>query len=429
MEKIIKFLEEKFVPVAGRIGSQRHLVAVRDGFVTIMPLIIAGSLAVLVNNFPNEAYQNFMQKIFTDKWTSFGGNIWNGTFAVTSLLIIFTIAYSLAKSYDSDPLAAGIVSFASLMTITAGAEGAWAIPYAWTGAQGLFVSIIVAIISTEIFTRLLGNKKLNIKMPSGVPPAVAKSFAALLPGMITIAVFSFIRIGTVAAGIANIHQAIFEAIQGPLSNLGQSIWSAITIAFSNHLLWFFGLHGSNILEPIMQSVYLPALEANMAALQSGIDIPNIVTKPFFDVFVYMGGSGTTISLLIAIYIASLRKKYRSKRLLSTANLGFAPGIFNINEPVMFGLPIVLNPMFIIPFIFIPVVLTIISYGAIASGLVPRTIAMVPWTTPPILGGYLAVASWRGIVLQLFNLGIAVLCYFPFIVLSERSERKKAKEEA
>lgn len=172
MKKIIEFLEKHFVPVAGRIGSQRHLVAVRDGFCSIMPLVIAGSLAVLINAFPAKGYQKLMAGIFGgESWKSLGGNIWNGTFALMSLLIVFSIAYNLAKSYDSDALQSGLVAFACLGMLFAPSKDG-NLPFAFLGTSGLFVAIFVAIVSTEIFVRLAANPKLVIKMPDGVPPAV-----------------------------------------------------------------------------------------------------------------------------------------------------------------------------------------------------------------------------------------------------------------
>jgi len=425
MKKFINFMEKYFVPVAGRIGAQRHLVAIRDGFVTLMPLIIAGSLGTLINVFPVKGYQDFMINIFGESWRSFGNNIWSGSFAIMSFLVVFTIAYNLAKSYESDGLTAGVVAFAALLSITKPTADGSGIPYSASGGLGLFLAIIVALISTEILVRLRRNKSLIIKMPDNVPPAVSKSFAALLPVMITIAIFSVIRILFAVIGVDDIHKLIYDALQAPLGSVANTLWSAILIVLLNHLFWFFGLHGSNILEPVMQAVYLPALEKNAAAAAAGVanaSIPNIVTKPFFDAFVYMGGSGVTISLIIAIYIASKRKHHRNM-----ANLSLGPGLFNINESMIYGMPIVLNPAFIIPFILTPLVLTIISYVATATGLVPRTIAMIPWTTPPIISGWIATGgSIAGSILQIVNLAIGVFMYIPFIVLAEKIEDKKSK---
>lgn len=420
---MIAFLEKNFVPIAAKIGSQRHLIAIRNGFVSIMPLMIVGSMAVLINNLPIKSYQKFMMGLFGEGWTGFGGNLWMGSFAVMSLFVAFSIAYNLGKSYDKDGLSCGIISLACLMAIMNPAAEAFAIPYTWTGAQGLFITIIVALLSTEIFVRLIGNEKLVIKMPDGVPPAVARSFAALFPSIITLSIFAFIKLLFVKMGHPDIHQFVFDFIQAPMSSMANTVWSAMIISLLNHLLWFFGLHGSNILEPVMQALYMPAIEANAAAFQAGLPVKHIVTKPFFDAFVYMGGSGVTVALLTAIYIAGKRKHMKN-----LANLSIAPALFNINEPVMFGLPIVLNPVFIIPFILTPFILTLTSYGAIAMNLVPKTVVFIPWTTPPIIGGILATGgSFAGGALALINLLIAVAIYIPFIIIAEKAEEKKEKE--
>ncbi|MCH1626498.1 PTS sugar transporter subunit IIC [Ferdinandcohnia quinoae] len=416
----------KFLEIAGRIGSQRHLVAIRDGFVIIMPLMILGSMITLINNLPIDAYQNFMNSIFNgDTWKQFGGSVWTGTFAIVSLLVSFTIAYQLAKSYDKDGLSAGIVSFAASITIMQPVAEGSGLPMIWAGAQGLFIAIISSLIATELFIRLLGNKKLVMKMPPSVPPAVARSFAALFPAMITLSLFGLIKVLMLVGGIPDIHQAFYDLIQSPVSKMANTLWSAVIIALLIHVLWFFGLHGSNIMEPVMQTVYLPAIEANAKALEAGQEIPYIVTKPFFDAFMYLGGTGATLALIIAVFIAGRRHKhYRN-----ISGLGAAPSLFNINEPILFGFPIVLNPLLIIPFIITPVVLTVFSYLVIAAGIVPKTIAFIPWTTPPIIGGFLATGSLKGAALAFVNLVIAVVIYLPFIKVAERNEVKKLEELA
>lgn len=188
-------------------------------------------------------------------------------------------------------------------------------------------------------------------------------------------------------------EVIFNAIQEPLQGLGNTLPAALVVSFLNHLLWFFGLHGTNIIGSVIEPVYLPLIEQNASLFQQGMsafDVPNVVTKPFLDSFVFMGGSGTTIALLIAIFIVIRREKNHPYR--EVAKVSAPAGLFNINEPVIFGLPIVLNPIFLIPFILVPVTLTVISYIALSTGLVPKTVAILPWTTPPILSGYLVTAA-------------------------------------
>ncbi len=413
----------KFIEIAGRIGAQRHLVAIRDGFVALMPLIIIGSLAVLFNNFPplgDFKLVEVLNGVFGEgNWQKVGGSIWNGTFAVLGLLISFSIAFNLAKSYEVDGMSAGLLSAASYIILVPETPD-WGLSFAWLGAQGLFVAIILSIIITEIF-RFFVQKNFTIKMPEGVPDGVVRSFAALIPGTIILLLVGLFQALMSIFAETSIFEVIFKVIQEPLQGLGNTLPAAIIVAFLNHLLWFFGLHGSNIIGGVIEPLYLPLIEKNISLFEGGMsayDVPYIVTKPFFDSFIYMGGSGTTIALFIAIIIV-LRKAHKHPY-REVTKLAAPAGIFNINEPVIFGLPIVLNPALLIPFILGPVVLAIISYFALATGLVPRTVVMVPWSTPPILSGYLVTGgSWRGIALQVFNLAVATLIYIPFIAIGAR----------
>lgn len=414
MKGLLNWFEEVFVPIAAKIGSQKHLVAIRDGFVAIMPLIIAGSFAVLINVFPIGAWTKFLDTTVGGYVRSTNGNIWTGTFMIMSYLVSFTIPYAFAKNKDSNALATGLLGFATFIILMPGMEEGWGLPNAWAGTSSLFVAIFNGLFVAELFTRLFGNDKLVIKLPEGVPPAVARAFAALLPTIITITVISVWKVVLVSGfEVTNLMQLVMDLIQKPLIGMANTLPAALAVAFFNHLFWFFGLHGSNILEPVMQALYLPALEANAAGTASFI-----VTKPFFDAFVYMGGSGTTIALIAAIFVASKRRK----DLRDIAKLGLAPGLFNINEPLIFGMPIVLNPVFFIPFIMTPVICTIIAYLFTAIGMVPVTTVMVPWTTPPVLGGYLATGgSIMGAILAMVNLVVAFVIYFPFVIIAEKMD--------
>lgn len=426
---MFRFLEEKFVPVAARVGNQRHLVAIRDGFITIMPLTIVGTLAVLVNNLPIKFYQNALDAIWKhETWTQWGGNIWGATFGILSLLLAFTIAYNLAKSYDKDGLSAGVISLSSYMTFGTFAEGG--LTGLTTGTGGLFIAIIVALLSTEVFCRLSGNPKLLIKMPNGVPPAVSKSFAALLPAIITIGLFALVRT-IISAGfdIPDIVGSFYTAIQEPFMGLTNSWIAALVLAFIPTFLWTLGVHGANIIEPFMQTINLPAIEANVRAISSGEVAPYIVNKPFFDAFINMGGSGTTIALIIAIFIIARKNKQYN----TVGKLSAAPGLFNINEPLLFGLPIVLNPVLFVPFILTPMINVTIAFFATKWGFVPAATVSPPWTTPPIINGFLATQSWQGAVLSLVLLIIAVCIYLPFIAMANRiakqNEQRAAESES
>jgi cellobiose PTS system EIIC component len=236
----------------------------------------------------------------------------------------------------------------------------------------------------------------------------------LLPSLITLVIFGAFKIILTDIGVPDVHNYIFTIIQKPLLGLASSLGAALLVVFLLHLLWFFGLHGANILLPITTALFLPLMSANVNAFAAGQPAPNIITSSFFDTFVYMGGAGTAICLLAAIFLVGKREDNKAK-----AKLGLAPSIFNINEPVLFGMPLVLNPIYVIPFILTPLVLTIVSYAAIAAHIVPKTIALVVWTMPPIISGFLATGSVMGIVLQLVNLAIGIIIYIPFVMLSEK----------
>lgn len=426
MNRFIELMEKYFIPTASKIGAQRHLVAVRDGFVTIMPLMILGSLAVLINNLPIDAYQDFLSSIFGEEnWQKFGDSLWAGTFQIISILVTFTISYHLANSYQKDAITSGAVSVAALILLTRPIADGEGLPIVWLGADGLFLAIVVALLATEIFTRLSSYRRLQIKMPEGVPPAVAKSFSALFPSMITLIIFALVEVILFAVNSPEIHELIFNLIQAPISGLSNTLFAAVLIAFLMHLLWFFGLHGSNMMEPIMQSVYLPAITANADAYKAGEQIPYIVTKPFFDSFMYLGGTGATLALITAVFLVGRNHKHYYQ----VSKLAVPPGLFNINEPILFGFPIVLNPILIVPFFLTPVILTIFSYYVILIGIVPKTIAFIPWTTPPIIGGVLSTGSWRGGALAAVNFAIAVFIYIPFVKAAAISNLHKQREKA
>ena len=420
MKGITNFLEKHFIPVAAKIGGQRHLVAIRDAFVALMALMIAGSMGVLINNLQvaktteSDPYQNMMNAIFNGTgWKDFGGNLWWASFAIMSIFVAFLVAYNVAKSYDGNGIGAGVTSLSVFfMMIPKSAESIWG----FTNALGIFVAIIVGIIVGELFTRLSKWDKLVIKMPDGVPPSVGRAFAALFPTLIILSLFALFHIFMTRME-KDIFTIIVQVVQTPIKNMGNTLFVAILIPLIQQFFWFFGLHGSNIIDPVMQSVFAPAALENYDLIAKGLAPQWIVTKSFYDAFVNMGGSGTTIALIAAIFVGSKRKDYRM-----VAGMSTAPGLFNINESVIFGLPLVLNPIMVIPFILTPVVLTIIAYTATLVGLVPYTTIAIPWVAPPILGGFFATSgSVMGALLSAFNLVVAFFIYLVFVLIANKAE--------
>lgn len=394
MDKFTAFMEKHFIPVASKVGSQRHLVAIRDAFLVSMPLMILGALAVMINNLPIPDFQNLMNAIFGgEAWKGFGGAVWNGTFAILSVFIAFLLAYNIAYSYKKDAVATGVVSLACFFTLGAAVSG--------MSSTGLFVALIVGIVSAEIFTRLIDNPKLVIKMPDGVPPAVAKAFASLLSAMITVSIFGLVAAIIAVFGIKDMFASFYQLVQQPFMGLANSYGSALLIAFITPFLWFFGLHGANMIDPFMQTINALAIEANVKAIEAGKAAPYIVNKPFIDSFVNMGGTGVTLGLVIAIYLFG----HKNKPYMVVNNLAAAPGIF-------------------IPFIITPMVCVTIAYFATKAALVPAATVMPPWVTPPIIGGILATKSIAGGILAAVNLAVSTLIYAPFVIMATMQEQQK-----
>ncbi|WP_350344078.1 PTS sugar transporter subunit IIC [Proteinivorax tanatarense] len=419
MQSFIKFMEKYFMPYAAKIGKQRHLVAIRDGFIGIMPLIIAGSFAVLLNSTLFEIVP------VLEPLKGINGNVWWGSFAIMTLLLVFSLGFNLAKGYKVDGLAAGLISVGAFIAVTppAGEAGGY-LDVGYLSATGLFTGILIAILTTEVFVRLT-KRNIVIKMPDSVPPAVSRAFAAVIPGIIAIYVAGIIGHIFAAIGAISLQDFIYNTIQAPLEALGQGVFSAMILAMLINLFWFFGLHGASILDPIMNSVYLPALEANASAVQAGLAAEYNITRVFFDAYVHLGGSGATLGLIIAIFIVSKRRQeYRT-----VAKLGLPNGIFQINEPIIFGVPIVLNPILFIPFIITPAVLTLTAFLATASGLVPATYVAIPWISPPGVGAFLATGgSIKAALLALFNLCLSIAIYIPFIAIADKQAAKERNLE-
>jgi cellobiose PTS system EIIC component len=437
MTSFIKWMEQHFIPVAARIGAQRHLVAIRDGFIALMPLIMAGSLAVLLNNLfftpaslvadwfnLNPETSGYLQ--FTTKYLQpIMGNIWWGTFAVLALILVFTIAYSLAKSYDVNPLSAAVVAVAGFLALTpqgvtitledGTTQGTWG-NFGWQyfNFGALLTAIIVTLVITQIFVTLM-RKNLTIKLPENVPPAVGRAFAAIIPGLIAIIVGAFVPVlFSIFNADTNLFDLITKFITDPFMNLSQNPFSAIIYVLMIQILWFFGLHGGNMMGAITNAIYLPAVAANAEGAH------NVFTSVFFDSFVHLGGAGATLALVIAIMIASKRSDYRE-----ITKIGGPASLFQINEPIMFGLPVVLSPILIIPFMITPVVLTLTAYFATVTGLIGYTNVIVPWVTPVGISAFLSTSGdFMAPIVALINLAIAVVIYYPFIKLANRHESEK-----
>ncbi|MFW2487308.1 PTS cellobiose transporter subunit IIC [Clostridium chromiireducens] len=438
MNGFINFLEEKAMPVAGKIAAQRHIRALRDGLAITMPLIIIGSIFMILANFPVTGYADFVNGIFGAGFTTKLLYPVRVTFDIVAVLAVISISYQLAKDKEVDGLSAGALSLAAFLmltpvqTINVVLENGdklnlgKILPTANLSAGGLIVAILTAIIATEIFIFVV-KKNWVLKMPESVPPAVAKSFTAITPGLIILVSFFFIRLGFESTSYQTVFAFVTKFVGAPLALVGLSFGGMVSTISLYSFFWTLGIHGTRVVFGVMDSILLPAMDQNRLALEAGHQAPNIVTLQFYDNFVNsLGGCGATLGLIICIILLA-----KSKQAKSIGKLALAPAIFNISEPIIFGIPIVMNPIMMIPFILAPLAVGSLTYIAMATGLVsyPAGIA-VPWTVPSFFSGFLATnGDWRAIILQGVNIIVSALIYWPFLKAWDHKMVQQEQEDS
>ena len=394
MSNVIASLEKVLLPFAVKIGKQPHVNAIKNGFIRLMPLTLAGAMFVLINNvFLSFGEGSFFYSlgIRLDASTietlnglkGIGGNVYNGTLGIMSLMAPFFIGMALAEERKVDALAAGLLSVAAFMTVTPYSVGeAYAVGANWLGGANIISGIIIGLVVAEMFTFIV-HRNWVIKLPDSVPTSVSRSFSALIPGFIILSVMGIIAWALNTWG-TNFHQIIMDTISTPLASLGSVVgWAYAGKTF------------------------------------------HIWAKPMLDSFIFLGGSGATLGLILAIFIASRRADYRQ-----VAKLALPSGIFQINEPILFGLPIIMNPVMFIPFVLVQPILAAITLAAYYMGIIPPVTNIAPWTMPTGLGAFFNTnGSVAALLVALFNLGIATLIYLPFVVVANKAQNAIDKEES
>lgn len=431
--KFMKFLEEKLMPAATKLSEQRHLKAIRDGLMSTIPLTIIGGISLILAFPPVDPELTKPTNIFNRlllgwyNWAQANANViitpYNMTMAIMSLFVAFAIGYSLGKHYEekygTNPLSSGVIAGVVFLLVAAPAEGGM-IPTTYLDAKGLFTAMIVGLITVEITKNLL-NKGVTIKMPDGVPPAVSASFTALIPMIANVLLFYVINIILISAVGKNIPEAIMSALTPALKG-ADTIWFMLVIVIIAHLLWFVGVHGAALVGTITAPIFTSNLMANAAARLAGEPMPYVWAEPLWAFMVVLGGSGATLGLTLLM----LRSK--SSQLKTVAKVAILPGLFNINEPVLFGTPMILNPVLGIPLILVPAVNAIIGYYAIKLGLIRRIFISAPWTTPAPIGLPLSTMDWRAFILVIFVLIVDMIIYYPFFKSYERILLEQEKGE-
>lgn len=420
----------KVVQVMGAIANNRYLTAIRNGMSVIIPVTIIGSMFIIALNLPIDAWKEMIAP-YADKLMI----PMNFTMDFMSVYVCVGIASSLCDDYKIDKVSTSVLSVLAFLiaTITPasidpelaqkagiGVSGT-VLPLGNFGAAGLFTAIIASIFTVEV-VRFCIKRNLVIKMPNGVPTSVINSFAALVPGAIVIVVAWILKVG--------LNFDINKALQWVFSPIGyfagDTVLSVIVPILLITIVWIFGIHGMIIATPILYPFWYENLNANINAAASGSAIPHFMTEQFFQWFVWIGGAGATLSL--AFLMAFLGKSDFCKKM---GRFTFIPGIFNINEPLIFGVPIVMNPFFALPFILAPLAMGIVTYLAMGVfHLVSYPIAIVPWTLPAPIGALMATGfDWRAAVLAVVNIVIAGVIYYPFFRAFDKNMLDKEKSAA
>lgn len=349
-----------------------------------------------------------------------------------SLMTPFFIGMGLAEERKVDSLSVGLLSVAAFMTVTPFKTGETAnvIGANWLGGANILSGMIIGLVVAEIFAFIIRHNWV-IRLPASVPAAVSRSFSAMVPGFIILLIMGSLS-GILSIYGTNFHQVIITSLATPLTSMSSIVgWTFVVF---NSLLWFFGIHGGLVLTALQSSTLGPwgleniATYAQYGSVQAALEAGKTFhfwTGPMLDAYVFLGGTGATLGLIFAIFIASRREDYRQ-----VAKLALPSGIFNINEPILFGLPIIMNPIMLIPFVMIQPILAGITLIAYNMGIIPPSTNIAPWTMPPGLNAFFSSnGSIAGLLLALFNLGIATMVYLPFVIISNKAQVEIIKEES
>ena len=419
------FIENKVSPIAARAGTQRHIMAVRDGFIGAMPFMIVGSF-LLVFAFPP----------FSPNTTFFLGQWWNAmskayfneimtpfnmSMGIMACYISAGIAYNLAQSYKIDAFPCAMLSLMTFLLIAAPMKDG-TLPANFLGGTGIFTTIIVGIYVTELM-RFLKVRNIGIKLPEQVPEKIRQSFNLLIPAMIVILTIYPLNL-FLQHQFGMLLPDLIMAVFKPLISAADSLPAILFAVFLCHTLWIAGIHGAAIVGGILAPFYLVNLGLNQDALAAGHALPHIFVEASWSFFITLGGSGATLALVF-LYMRS-----KSAHLRAIGKLGVVPALFNINEPVIFGSPIVMNPILFFPFVVAPMVNATIAWFAASSGLIGKVISLVPWTAPAPIGAAWG-AGWQmsNGLMVIVLLVIDFMIYLPFFKIYEKQllEQEAANE--
>ena len=428
-QSMIAVIEQSITPLAGRLGQQKYVIAIRDGFTAALPFMIIGSF-MLVFIFP--PFSPDTTNGFARGWLDFSQHYreqlmlpFNLSMGVMTFFISVGIGASLGRQFQLDPVMSGLLAFMAFLLVAAPyADGKISTQY--LSGQGIFTALITAIYSTRVYAWLKQNN-ITIRLPKEVPTGVARSFEILIPVLAIILTLHPLNLFIEAQLGMIIPEAIMSLVK-PLVAASDTLPAILLSVLVCQVLWFAGIHGALIVTGIMNPFWMANLSVNQAAMAAGTAIPHIYVQGFWDHYLLIGGVGSTLPLALML----LRSK--AVHLRTIGRMGVVPGVFNINEPILFGAPIIMNPLFFLPFVLVPMVNATLAYFALKLDLVSRVVSMTPWTTPaPIGASWAANWSFSPVILCLICMATAMVMYLPFLKAYEKQllaqERENAVDQA
>ncbi|WP_073583699.1 PTS sugar transporter subunit IIC [Vibrio quintilis] len=415
MQVLVEWIQCWMLPLSRYLTKNRYLMALRDGFQLAMPFVIVGSICVPFL-YPPFVLDN--QNSFTQAWHFISVHyrtLWLAPYQITlglvSLLVAFGMAASLAKHYGLPERLCGLTGCVSFLLLS-GFEQDNGIEFHYLGGMGIFTAILASVYAIEII-RFFYQRNWTIRVPEEVPRITASGFLLIVPLFVILFSMTILNIGLnehFGASFPVLVEKIFRPMIVASDTL-VAVWLSILIC---NLLWFFGIHGSLLLTGIMYPFWMSNILDNQAALAANQPLPHIFIYGFWDFYLLVGGVGATLPLVF------MALKSRSQQLKSAGKVGIVPALFNINEPILFGFPIIMNPVFLIPFILAPLVNATIAWYLTEWGLLDRFIAILPWSMPSPVGAALSAnGSWRPTLMSIFAIVNAWIIYYPFFKVHER----------
>lgn len=409
-----RFIEEKLVPISTGFAQNRYVRCIGTGSQSLMAIIMIGAVFNLLNSIQIAPYQSFIQATGI---AAFLSAVNNACMNFMGVFMVFSVGYAGAKIFDHDELAfnngfLSLMSYLIMVPTGTNEAGSTVVSLDYLGSHGVFLAFILGIMATKINIALV-ERNITIKMPAGVPENVTQCFTSIIPGAVIALVSSLLRGLFTLTPWGNAEDAIYGLLQTPLSVLTGSLPAFMIAVVLSQVLWFFGIHGSYTILPIFMPIWMGYLADNTAAQAAGEPIPHIFNCGMFDLTT-IGGCGCTLGLVIVMALFAKSKRYKT-----FSKVVLPCGLFNINEPLIYGFPLMLNAAMIIPFIIMPLLSLILGYAAIMLGLMPAPVGLLGVTSMPIFFGGVIQGSWKIGVFQIIITLISCVVYYPFFMAMDK----------